>query len=255
MLFRSTDVDNGAGALLARVIVNRLWQHHFGKGICPTSNDLGKLGEQPTDPELLDWIAAELPKRGWSLKAMHRLLVSSSTYRMAATAQPAALAKDPLNDSYWRFDRRRLTAEELRDSMLASAGTLNLQLGGPSVRPYQPAGYYRHLNFPQRDYHADTDRRQWRRGLYVHWQRMFLHPQLLAFDAPSREECTANRMRSNTPKAALVLLNDPTFVEAARKLAELAVKSGGSTDDERITFLWRRAVSRSPDAQIGRAHV
>jgi hypothetical protein len=123
------------------------------------------------------------------------------------------------------------------------------QLGGASVHPYQPAGYYRHLNFPQREYKADADSRQWRRGIYVHWQRMFLHPQLLAFDAPNREECTAARMRSNTPKAALVLLNDPTFVEAARKLAERAVASGGTTDDERIGFLWNRALSRMPDAE------
>jgi len=116
------------------------------------------------------------------------------------------------------------------------------------VHPYQPAGYYRHLNFPQRKYQADTDRRQWRRGLYVHWQRMFLHPQLLAFDAPTREECTVVRMRSNTPKAALVLLNDPTFVEAARTLAERAVKEGGD-DPARIEALWRHAVSRRPDPE------
>jgi len=117
------------------------------------------------------------------------------------------------------------------------------------VHPYQPADYYRHLNFPQRKYKADTDSRQWRRGLYVHWQRMFLHPQLLAFDAPAREECTAARMKSNTPKAALVLLNDPTFIEAARKLAELAVTSGGGSDEDRIAFLWKRTLSRPPTTE------
>ena len=148
-----------------------------------------------------------------------------------------------------RQGRWRLPAENVRDTALFTSGLLVEQLGGESVHPYQPAGYYRHLNFPIREYKADDDSRQWRRGLYVHWQRMFLHPQLLAFDAPSREECTAARMRSNTPKAALVLLNDPTFVEAARKLAELALTSGSAGDDERITFLWQRAVSRSPDAR------
>jgi hypothetical protein len=122
------------------------------------------------------------------------------------------------------------------------------KLGGPSIRPYQPAGYYRHLNFPQRDYTADTDERQWRRGLYVHWQRMFLHPQLLAFDAPTREECSAARMRSNTPKAALVLLNDPTFVEAARALASRVLAEAGD-DASRIDALWRHATSRRPEAE------
>jgi hypothetical protein len=127
-----------------------------------------------------------------------------------------------------------------------ASGLLVERLGGPSVHPYQPAGYYRHLNFPKRTYQQDDDQRQWRRGLYVHWQRMFLHPQLAAFDAPSREECTAARMRSNTPKVALVLLNDPTFVEAARKLAE-QVFAMADTDEARLTNLWRQAVSRFPD--------
>ena len=131
--------------------------------------------------------------------------------------------------------------------MLLASGLLVERLGGPSVHPYQPAGYYRHLNFPQRKYNQDTDDRQWRRGLYVHWQRMFLHPQLLAFDAPTREECTAQRSRSNTPKAALVLLNDPTFIEAARNLAERVLNESES-DDDRLTTLWRYAVSRKPDA-------
>ena len=118
-----------------------------------------------------------------------------------------------------RQGRWRYPAEGVRDAALFSSGLLVEELGGESVHPYQPAGYYQHLNFPKREYKSDTDSRQWRRGLYVHWQRMFLHPQLLAFDAPTREECTAVRARSNTPKAALVLLNDPTFVEASRKLA------------------------------------
>jgi hypothetical protein len=133
----------------------------------------------------------------------------------------------------------------IRDNALAVSGLLNREVGGPSVKPYQPDGYYRHLNFPKRSYTADADGRQWRRGLYVHWQRQFLHPMLKAFDAPSREECTAKRPRSNTPLAALVLLNDPTFVEAARGLAARALKEG--TDADRVAFAFRQATSRAPD--------
>jgi hypothetical protein len=168
---------------------------------------------------------------------------------MSSDASADLLARDPDNRLLARQGRWRLPAEGVRDTALFASGLLVEQLGGASVHPYQPAGYYRHLNFPQREYRADTDSRQWRRGLYVHWQRMFLHPQLLAFDAPTREECTAARMKSNTPKAALVLLNDPTFIEAARKLAELAVTSGGTSDDDRIDFLWKRTLSRPPSTE------
>ena len=183
------------------------------------------------------------------MRKLIRTIVTSRTYRMASDAPADLLARDPDNRLLARQGRWRLQAEGVRDTALFAGGLLVEQLGGASVHPYQPAGYYGHLNFPQREYKSDTDSRQWRRGLYVHWQRMFLHPQLLAFDAPAREECTAARMRSNTPKAALVLLNDPTFIEAARKLAELAVTSGGTSDDERIIFLWKRVLSRPPAAE------
>jgi len=135
----------------------------------------------------------------------------------------------------------------VRDNALAISGLLVRQIGGASVKPYQPANYYRHLNFPTRKYAHHTDRRQWRRGLYVHWQRQFLHPMLKAFDAPRREECTAQRAKSNTPLAALTLLNDPTFVEAARAFAARILSEGGSTTDERLGFAFRLAVSRTPD--------
>jgi hypothetical protein len=172
----------------------------------------------------------------------------SRAYRQSSDASAAALAADPDNRLLARQGRWRLPAENVRDTALFASGLLVERLGGESVRPYQPAGYYRHLNFPQREYQQDDDDRQWRRGLYVHWQRMFLHPQLLAFDAPNREECAALRMRSNTPKAALVLLNDPTFVEAARKLAERVLVEADGGDDRRIEFLWRQALSRAPDS-------
>ncbi|NBW88221.1 MAG: DUF1553 domain-containing protein, partial [Planctomycetia bacterium] len=239
----------GVGEYTARVTVNRIWSLFFGAGLCRSVGDFGGQGELPDHPELLDRLAVEFLQQGWSVRKLVRAIVTSHAYRQSSDAPAELLARDPDNRLLARQGRWRYPAEGVRDAALFASGLLVEQLGGASVHPYQPAGYYRHLNFPQREYQADADSRQWRRGLYVHWQRMFLHPQLLAFDAPTREECTAARMRSNTPKAALVLLNDPTFVEAARKLAELAVASGGAGDDDRITFLWKRTLSRTPDAE------
>jgi mono/diheme cytochrome c family protein len=240
--------DGGVGEFTARVTANRIWALFFGAGLCRSAGDFGGQGELPDHPELLDALALKFMEHGWSVRDLVRTIVTSRAYRMASAASPDLLARDPDNRLLARQGRWRLPAESVRDTALFASGLLVERLGGDSVHPYQPAGYYRHLNFPQREYRIDKDDRQWRRGLYVHWQRMFLHPQLLAFDAPSREECTAARMKSNTPKAALVLLNDPTFVEAARELAELAVKTGGS-DDMRLTLLWRRTLSRVPDTE------
>jgi hypothetical protein len=239
----------GAGEFTARVTANRIWSLFFGAGLCRSSGDFGGQGELPDHPELLDRLSLEFMQQGWDLRKLIRTIVTSRAYRMSSDASADLLARDPDNRLLARQGRWRLPAEGVRDTALFASGLLVEQLGGASVHPYQPAGYYRHLNFPQREYRADTDSRQWRRGLYVHWQRMFLHPQLLAFDAPTREECTAARMKSNTPKAALVLLNDPTFIEAARKLAELAVTSGGTSDDDRIDFLWKRMLSRPPSTE------
>jgi hypothetical protein len=230
------------------VTVNRIWALFFGAGLCRSAGDFGGQGELPDHPELLDRLAIEFLASGWDLKQLIRTIVTSRAYRMSSAAPADLLARDPDNRLLARQGRWRLPAEGVRDTALFACGLLVERLGGESVHPYQPAGYYQHLNFPQREYKVDKDDSQWRRGLYVHWQRMFLHPQLLAFDAPSREECTATRMRSNTPKAALVLLNDPTFIEAARKLAELALAEAGTADDERIAFLWKRTLSRGPDA-------
>ena len=237
----------GMGEFTARVMANRIWALFFGAGLCRSADDFGGQGEPPDHPELLDRLALELFDSGWDLRRLIRTIVTSRAYRMASDTPAALLARDPDNRLLARQGRWRYPAEGVRDAALLASGLLVEQLGGPSVHPYQPAGYYRHLNFPKRTYQQDDDQRQWRRGLYVHWQRMFLHPQLAAFDAPSREECTATRMRSNTPKAALVLLNDPTFVEAARKLAERVLTSGADDDEARLTSLWRQAVSRFPD--------
>jgi hypothetical protein len=239
--------EGGIGELTARVTANRIWALFFGAGLCRSADDFGGQGEPPDHPELLDRLALELVDQGWDLRQLIRAIVTSEAYRMTSNVSTELLARDPDNRLLARQGRWRYPAEGVRDAALAASGLLVEQLGGLSVHPYQPAGYYQHLNFPKRTYTQDNNQQQWRRGLDVHWQRMFLHPQLLAFDAPTREECTAVRMRSNTPKAALVLLNDPTFVEAARKLAE-RVLAENTDDTDRLSRLWRLAVSRPPDA-------
>jgi len=240
--------DGGVGEFTARVTANRLWAAFFGAGLCRSVDDFGGQGEPPDHPALLDRLAIEFVRSGWNVRTLVRTIVMSRAYRQSSDTAADLAASDPDNRLLARQGRWRYPAEGVRDAALLAGGLLVERLGGPSVHPYQPAGYYRHLNFPQREYTVDTDERQWRRGLYVHWQRMFLHPQLLAFDAPTREECTAARPRSNTPKAALVLLNDPTFVEAARALAERVLKEAGD-DPARIDALWRHAVSRRPDSE------
>ncbi|MCG8584543.1 MAG: DUF1549 and DUF1553 domain-containing protein, partial [Pirellulales bacterium] len=238
--------EDGVGGLTARVAVNRMWYLTFGTGIARVLDDFGGQGEPPVHPELLDELALEFIKHDWDVKHMFRLLVTSSAYRQSSLMKPGLMERDPENRLYARQSRYRLPAEMIRDNALAISGLLVDELGGASVKPFQPAGYYRHLNFPNRRYQKHSDERQWRRGVYVHWQRQFLHPMLKAFDAPSREECTAERPRSNTPTAALVLLNDPTFVEAARAFAERILREGGSTEAERIDFACREALSRKP---------
>jgi mono/diheme cytochrome c family protein len=240
--------QGGVGEFTARVTANRIWALFFGAGLCRSVGDFGGQGELPDHPQLLDRLALEFARGGWDVRRLVRDIVTSRAYRMSSAAPADLVAQDPDNRLLARQGRWRLPAENVRDTALAVSGLLVERLGGPSVHPYQPAGYYQHLNFPQREYVADTDERQWRRGLYVHWQRMFLHPQLLAFDATTREECTAVRMRSNTPKAALVLLNDPTFVEAARKLAERTLATEAVDDAGRVDWLWRQALSRVPDS-------
>jgi hypothetical protein len=240
-------VEDGVGEFTARVIANRIWSIFFGAGLCRSVNDFGGQGEPPDYPKLLDQLALEFFENNWDVRHLIRCIVMSHAYRMSSDVSFEILKSDPENRLLARQGRWRYHAEGVRDAVLLASGLLVEGLGGPSIHPYQPAGYYQHLNFPIRTYSQDVNEQQWRRGLYVHWQRMFLHPQLLAFDAPSREECTAARMRSNTPKAALVLLNDPTFVEAARNLAE-RVMTEVDEDQERLTLLWRLAVSRKPDS-------
>ncbi len=235
--------------LVARTIVNRLWKLCFGHGIARTLDDMGSQGEWPTHPELLDWLVAEYIESGWDTKHVIQLMVTSATYRQSSQASPEDRRRDPSNKWLARQSRFRLEAEMVRDGALAISGLLVRNVGGRSVKPYQPAGYWAHLNFPTRKWAKDQGENVYRRGLYTHWQRTFMHPSLLAFDAPSREECTAERPRSNTPQQALVLLNDPTYVEAARVLAERIIRHGGKADDERLAFAFRQVLSRTPTSK------
>ena len=229
-----------------RVVVNRLWKTYFGSGLSESLEDLGSQGEWPTNLELLDWLAVELREGGWGIKPIVRLMVTSKAYRQSSQPREELANVDPANRLYARQTSFRLPAETIRDGALAAAGILVNRVGGESVRPYQPEGYWRFLNFPPRNYTPSVGPDQYRRGLYIHWQRTLLHPRLLAFDAPSREMCTANRPTSNTPQAALALLNDPSEVEAARALATKALKEGPADDEGRLGWIWRRVLSRPP---------
>jgi hypothetical protein len=240
------DAEDGIGLLTARVMVNRLWFLCFGTGLAGDLDDFGGQGEPPVHPELLDCLAHQFVDDGWDVRAMMKQIVMCRTYRQSSVWREDLAAADPGNRLYGRQSARRLDAEMIRDNALALSGLLVTELGGDSAHPYQPAGYYRHLNFPQRKYQQDNDDQQWRRGVYVHWQRQFLHPMLKAFDAPSREECTARRPQSNTPLAALTLLNDPTFLEAAREFARRGLEQNELNDTERIEWLFRSAVVRRP---------
>jgi len=236
--------------LTARTMVNRLWSLLFGRGICASVDDFGGQGRYPSYPELLDALAIEFVDSGWNVKHMMRTIVMSETYRRASTPSEGLLERDPYNDLFARQERFCIDAEMVRDTALAISGLLVEEVGGESVHPYQPDGYYAQLNFPRRTYAADSGDAQYRRGLYTHWQRTFLHPMLKAFDAPSREECTAKRAKSNTPLQALALLNDPTFVEAARVFAQRIMTEGGSTNEARLLWGYRTAVSRPPSDEV-----
>ena len=205
-------------------------------GLSRVLDDLGSQGEVPPDQALLDWLACEFMDSGWDVKHMVRLMVTSHAYKQVSTPSPELRAKDPYNREIACQSRWRLDAELVRDTVLSIGGILNLKIGGPSAKPYQPAGYWDNLNFPTRTYEASTGAEQMRRGLYTWWQRSYLHPSMLAFDAPSREECAAERTRSNIPQQALVLLNDPSYVEASRAFGLRILKEGGK-DDARANHL------------------
>jgi hypothetical protein len=234
--------------LTARVFVNRLWKMYFGTGLSKNLDDLGSQGEWPTHPELLDALAVEFMEHNWDIKHMVRLMVTSGTYRQSSVPDKVAVEKDPFNRLLSHQSRFRIEAEFVRDNALSIAGMLSPKIGGPSVKPYQPAGYWDYLNFPRRTWEQDHGESLYRRGLYTWWQRTFLNPTLVIFDAPSREECIAQRVLSNTPQQALSMLNDPTFVEAARVFAERTMRSAQATP-ERLSFAFEHALARAPRPQ------
>ncbi len=233
-----------ANPLTARVTVNRLWQEHFGLGLVETDNDFGTQGSLPSHPQLLDWLATEFIQQGWSLKAMHRLIVSSATYRQASRLQADLRSKDPDNRLLARQSRLRLDAELVRDAALASSGLINEKIGGPSVFPPQPDGV---MNFGQmrREWTTSKDSERYRRGLYTFCLRATPHPLFTLFDAPDGTRACTRRLRSNTPLQALTLLNDEAFVECARSLAVLLVETVKS-DDDRLDVLFERCLARRP---------
>jgi len=244
-----------AHPLVARVIVNRYWQMYFGTGLVKTSEDFGSQGERPSHPELLDWLAREFVDSGWDVKHMQRLIVTSATYRQSSKVTPEHLATDAENRLLARGPRFRLPAEFVRDQALAVSGLLDPRIGGASVSPYQPEGLWTELSSRQdsgnwtaqvfvQSHGADL----YRRTMYTFWKRTSPPPQLSTFDAPDRETCTVRRARTNTPLQALILLNDPTYVEAARKLAERMLREGGASPAEKARFAFRLCTARAPTA-------
>jgi hypothetical protein len=233
--------------LTARVTVNRIWQEIFGTGIVRTAGDFGIMGELPSHPELLDWLAVEFREGGWDVKRFYKLLLTSATYRQAAVTTPEKLEKDPQNRLLSRGPRFRMDAEMLRDEALAASGLLSGKIGGPSVKPYQPEGVWEAVAMPEsntRNYQRDSGESLYRRSLYTFWKRAAPPASMDVFNAPAREVCTVRRERTNTPLQALVTMNDVQFVEAAKALAALVLEKGGESLESRADFVARRLISR-----------
>ncbi len=231
--------------LTARVSVNRIWQEYFGRGIVETCEDFGTQGARPTHPELLDWLATEFMSRGWSQKAIHRLVVTSATYRQSSRVTPQLFDRDPDDRLLTRGPRFRVEAEMVRDIALSASGLLNPTVGGPSVFPYQPPGIWS-LPYNDDKWVPSEGRDRFRRSLYVFWRRTSPYPSLVAFDAPSREVCTARRPRTNTPLQALTTLNDPAYFEMAKGLAKRMIVEATGDEIERAAYGFRLCTSRRP---------
>ena len=234
------DPDN---PLTARVTINRYWELFFGRGLVRTSEDFGVQGDLPSHPELLDWLATEFVRVDWDVKAMHRLIVESATYRQSSRSSQVKYDRDPSNSLYWRGPRMRLSAEVIRDQALSTSGLMTRQIGGPSVRPYQPKGLWKDIASDS-DYNQSTGAGLYRRSLYTYWKRTVAPPNMASFDATSREACTVSRSRTNTPLQALVLMNDPTFLDAARAMAAKLVEMESAV--ERLQVGFQMATGRLP---------
>jgi hypothetical protein len=239
--------------LTARVAVNRYWQMYFGTGLVKTSDNFGSQGDPPSHPELLDWLATEFIRTGWDIKAMQRLIVTSAAYRRASNVDPALLSKDPENRLLARGPRLRLPAEMIRDNALAVSGLLNQEIGGKSVFPYQPAGLWEEMafgdGFSMQSYVQSHGEDLYRRSMYTFWKRTSPPAQLTTFDAPDREKCTARRTTTNTPLQALVLMNDPTYIESARALAERVLSSKQRSATDRAAMAFELATARPPSKE------
>jgi hypothetical protein len=232
---------------MARVTVNRIWQELFGRGLVESAGDFGIMGDRPSHPELLDWLAVELRESGWNVKQFYRLLVTSATYRQTATVTPERLARDPSNKWLSRGPRFRMDGEMLRDNALVAAGLLVDKIGGPPTKPYHPAGVWEEVAMPEsntKTYVQDKGEGLYRRSVYTFWKRSSPPANFETFDATSREVVCTRRARTNTPLQAFVTMNDPQWVEAARKLAERALKAA-STTKARFAFMAQATLGRT----------
>ena len=237
-------ITNPRNPLAARVLANRIWQYHFGRGIVRSPNNFGFKGNPPTHPQLLDWLAAELVQRGWRLKSMHKLMMMSNTYRMSSEAEPKALAKDPRNNFFWRFNMRRLTAEEIRDTILATNGRLNRQLGGPSIYPIIPKEVLAGQSKPGNNWHKSSERDRARRSVYVHVKRSLLVPILAQFDLADTDNTCPVRFESTQPTQALGMLNSAFLNEQAKVFSERLRRGAGDDLQAQVQFGLRLALSR-----------
>ena len=244
-------IASPSNPLTARVLVNRMWQMYFGVGIVKTVEDFGSQGEWPSNPELLDWLATEFMRTGWDMKAIAKTIVTSATYRQSSAESEAISQSDPENRLLARGPRFRMPAEMVRDQALAIAGLLVEKRGGPSVKPYQPAGLWKELS--GEDYTQGRGEDLYRRSLYTFWKRAVAPPEMMTFDAAGRETCVVRETRTNTPLQALTLMNDVTYLEAARAIAQRMLAQGGSTPAERIAYGYRLATARRPSAKMSEA--
>jgi hypothetical protein len=240
-------VVDPANPLTARVTVNRYWQQFFGVGIVKTVEDFGVQGERPVNPELLDWLAVEFRDGKWDVKHMHRLMVTSATYRQCSKVTPDLIERDPENRLLARGPRFRLPSVILRDQALAASGLLVEKVGGPPVKPYQPPGIWEEATFGYIKYDQGHGADLYRRGLYTFWRRIVGPTEF--FDTASRSTCTVRPSLTNTPLHALTTLNDPTFVEAARAMAQRVIETGGPTPRDRVTVAYRLVLAREPSAK------
>ena len=239
--------------LTARVTVNRMWNELFGAGLVETTEDFGIMGQRPSHPQLLDWLAVEFRESGWDMKHMYKLMVMSATYRQSGASNPEQLARDPKNLLLAHGPRFRMDAEMLRDIALESSGLLVNKIGGPSVKPYQPDNVWESVGYPTSDttrYKQDHGDALYRRSLYTYWKRMAMPPDMDAFDAPTRDTACTRRQRTDTPLQALVTMNDPQWVEASRALAQRLIEQGGKQPAQRIKYLSDLVLSRDPSPRM-----